>query len=56
MSVRVRSNSELVHDQVTASNESNSELAYEQVIVSNESDSEFSHDQIEFLYCFKITM
>ena len=44
MSVKVRSNSELAHDQIITSNEFNSELAYEQVTVSNKSDLKLSHN------------
>ena len=55
MSVKVRSNFKLTHDQVIISNEFNSELAHEQVTVSNESDSELSYDQVESLYYFKTT-
>ena len=53
--VRVRSNSELAHEQVIISNEFNFKLAHKQVTASNESNSELSHDQVEFLYCFETT-
>ena len=55
MSVKVRSNFKLTHDQVIISNEFNSELAHEQVIISNKSDFELFHDQVESLYCSETT-
>ena len=55
MSMRIRSNFKLAHDQVIISNEFNFKLAYKQIIILNKSDSELFYDWVEFLHCFRIT-